>query len=190
MSDFLDRFSMDCLSDLRDAVRSGTAENHVELAAGVYMSWDAEDAEVDVTYQSPDWAALSVDYTVTGRPRWLSINLVFAKGQLDAGDVLGLVIEGYAREGIALPLRLRSMVDGENYDCDWGDTVELLPENGVSVALQTLETGIVGREGYHTLIIGLPLRDMALTIRNIRVFRVLGVQGLRSAPRTLSSFAV
>ncbi|GAB4264908.1 MAG: hypothetical protein Kow0013_12600 [Pararhodobacter sp.] len=191
MSDFLDAFSEQTLHGLRTAVLSGVAENNREIFPGLYLSWDPEEMETAPRYESPDWATLSVAYTAKAAARWVSLNLVLADGRLDAGDVLGLVIEGYASENRSFPIRLRSKFDGVTADCDWTDSIELTIENGSSVALRTLEPKdeVVGKDGYHTLLIGLPPTEFSFTIRNMRLFRMPGSLGMRSEPETLSSFA-
>lgn len=192
MTDFLDTFALNNLSELRNATLSGTAENNATIVPGVYLSWDDENTGVKIGYDSPEWAALSLDYTLSAPPRWLSLNLALAGGRFEAGDVIVLVVEGYAEKSASIGLQLRSDIEGEIYDCDWDDTIELHSENDVAVALRTLEVvdGVVGRDGYHTLILSLPTEDRTLTLRNLRLFRMPGSRGLRSTSETLSSMAV
>jgi hypothetical protein len=191
MTDFLDEFSLRQLGALRSAEMSGEAVNDAEIVPGVYLSWDAEEASVTVRYESPDWAALSLVCQVTGRPRWQSLNLALGEGWFVPGDVIGVVVEGYAEGTLSLSVRMRTRSGGDVLDCEWEDALTLEPTNGVAVALRTLEAvdGCVSRDGYHTLILGLP-GACALTLREIRVFRIPGSAGLRSVPETLSSFAV
>jgi len=192
MSDFLDAFSRTNLSDLRRSVSSGTAENNAEIVSGVYLSWDDEDTGVAIEYDSPDWASLTLDYKVPSAPRWLSLNLDLARGTIAVGDTIGLVVEGYAPQTVSIKPRLRSGIDGEIYDSNWDETIELHPANDVAVALRTFTVidGIGDLEGYHTLVLDLPGTDSALTIRNMRLFCLPSGCDLPKEPETLSSFAV
>lgn len=191
MSDFLETFSIKNLGVLRTTVASGAVENNDEIVPGIYLSWDEEDTEIAIAYESPDWAALSLDYTVKGAPRWLSLNLALADGRFEVGDVIGLIVEGYAAESRSITLRLRSKIEDETFDASWEETIDLHPDNGVSAALRTIEPfdGIGGREGYHTLVFGLPAKSGSMTIRAMRVFLMPGSRGLRSDSGTLSSAA-
>lgn len=185
MSDFLEAFSIVNLGALRTGVASGAAENNAEIVPGVYLSWDEEGTGIEIIYDSPDWAALSLDFKVTGTPRWLSLNLALAEGRFEAGDVIGLVVEGYAAENRSITMRLRSKVRDEMIDTRWEDAIDLHPGNGVSAALRTIEPGdgISGQDGYHTLVLGLPPASGSMTIRNMRVFLVPGSRGLHSDSR-------
>ena len=180
MSDFLETFSIVNLGALRAEVSSGAAENNEEIVPGVYLSWDEDETQIDIIYDSPDWASLSLDYTVQGTPRWLSLNLALGEGQFEPGDVIGLVLEGYAAGKLIIPVRLRSSIEGETFDTVCDDTIAIYPNNGVSTVLMTIEYGnsVAGREGYHTLMLGLPAGRAAMTLRNMRVFRMPGSRGL------------
>lgn len=192
MDDFLDRFSQTNLGFLRSSERSGKAENNTEIAPGIYLSWDAEGTGLAVEYESPDWAALSLAYQMSAAPGWFSLNLALAEGLISEGDVLGLVVEGYSAQSASISLRLRSAIEGETFDSDWNDAISLHPSNDVTVALRSFAVvdGMVGREGYHTLIMNLPRENGTLTIRNMRLFRMPGSRELRRDPETLASFAV
>lgn len=192
MDDFLERFSQTNLGFLRSSERSGMAENNTEIVPGIYLSWDAEETGLTVEYNSPGWAALTLSYQRSAAPRWFSLNLALAEGLIAEGDVLGLVVEGYSAQSASISLRLRSMIEGETFDSDWSDTINLHPSNDVAVALRSFAVvdGLVGREGYHTLIMSLPRENGSLTIRNMRLFRMPGSRELRRDPETLASFAV
>ncbi len=183
MSDFVDAFSSDTLDVLRREIRSGTPANGETILPGAYLGWDAEQGEVALSYDSPSWAALSLDYSVTGTPGWLSLSLVLGDGLFEPGDTLGLAVEGYADADCALVPLLRSSIGDESIDTDWSDRIELTTVNDVSVALCRFEdtaeeTGsVTGRSGFHTLILGLPTQGAAITLRNLRLFRT-------PAPRT------
>lgn len=191
MSDFLDSFSQTQLNQLRNTVSSGTAENNKELSPGVYLSWD-DDADMSIAYDSPDWAALALTTRISSKPRWQSLNLVLATGVLRAGDTLGLVVEGYADVQTPLKITTRSAINGTQIDCHWDDQITLHPMNNVAIALHRYEMldGVVDSEGYHTLMIDLPPQSSAMTLRNIRLFRLPHSRELLTDAETLSSFAV
>lgn len=191
MSDFLDSFSQTQLNQLRHSVLSGTAENNKELSPGVYLSWDDE-TDMSIMYDSPDWAALSLTTDIKSKPRWQSLNLVLATGVLRSGDTLGLVVEGYADTKTSLNIATRSAIDGTEVDCRWEDQITLHPMNNVSIAVQRYDMldGVVDREAYHTLMIDLPPQSTAMTLRNIRLFRLPHSRELLTDVETLSSFAV
>lgn len=192
MGDFVETFTQEALAELRRATSSGVAQNDAPIVPGVYLSWDAEGTGLSIDYTSPDWACLSLDYSLTADPRWFSLNLALADGVLEVGDTLGLVVEGYARQSASIRPRLRTQIGTETVDMDWNDTIDLAPSNTVSVALHTVQAsdGMADREGYHTLILTLPARDTALTFRNMSLFRVPVGREIQSKATTLSSFAV
>ena len=192
MSDFFDTFYLEKICPLRATTCSGDAENNAAFRSGFSVSWDDDESDIRISYDSPEWAALSLDWTATGSPRWLSLNLSLGDGIIDEGDILALVFEGYADTSLALSLTLRSKIDENVFDVKWEDAVEMHPENGISTVLHRIEAGeqIVGRLGYHTLILSLPRQDNALTLRNLRTFRIPASKGLCRAPETQLSLAV
>lgn len=192
MADFFDTFYLEKICALRAATSSGKVENNVHLSSGFYVSWDEEESDAQINYDSPDWAMLTLDWDVSGTPRWFSLNLSLGEGILDSGDIIALVSEGYADTSLALSLTLRSKIEDEVFDVDWDDAVELHPENGINTVLRRIEIGdqIGGRSAYHTLILTLPAQNNAVTLRNLRTFRIPASKGLRCVPETLSSLAV
>jgi len=191
MADHQDSLSFHSIDALRAAVCAGQAANDTQFADGVYFSWDTEGGDAQIAYESPDWAVLSVDWRVTGSPTWLSLNVSMGGGVLNDGDVIVLTAEGYADSPVSLPVVLRCDIAGEMLDVGLEDALEFNPVNGVCTAMRTIDPvdGIGGKHGFHTLIMHLPMQDMTMTLRNLRLSIVPAAQGLRSSPVTLSSLA-
>jgi hypothetical protein len=189
MPDFFETFSINNLGALRRQVWFGAAENDAEIAFGVYLSWDPTETQVSMDVESPDWAALRCGYSVSGTPRWLSLNLALGTGKFEPNDIIGVTVEGYADDSRSLGIWLRSRIDDEMIDTSWGEAINLRASNDVSVALHRFEPldAVVGREGFHTLVMALPPTKAELTLRDIRLFRVSTADMIPDAARDLDA---
>lgn len=183
---------------LRDKAAAGLParlDNCAPLVDGFYFSWDAEQAQVELSLHRPtrqgDAPLFELRARVSGEPRWLSMNISLDTHRFAAGDVIALVGALHCPEAESLPAYIRSRANGE--DCDT-PLAEPLRGNGAAVAtaLHTIEPAdnLLINDAFHTLIVPLPQRDFTLVLNDLRLFVLPAAAGLRSQPQTLASFAV
>lgn len=132
---------------------------------------------------------------ITGKPRWWTLNVALEQARFAAGDVLGLVaeIEGPGGQQIEALVRSRR-IDAEG-NRDIGDTpikepLALTGRRSLSVLLHRVARGqrMAGTEAFHTLILRLPLVDIAeLTVFDLQIFQLPEGAGVPEA-KTLASF--
>jgi hypothetical protein len=192
MTDCCDIFTLERVAELEALSFSGPAENGGRIVPGIYLSWDGDCPKVELALDSKPGTLLEFDATIEGFPRWFSLNLELGAGLFAVGDILGLVVEGSAQRGAALPVFLRSVIDGDLVDTDCPQPLDLPAQTGIASMFHTFSAhdAISGRSAFHTLVLGLPKVGGQFALRSLRVFRVAADRGLRSTPEPLSAFAV
>ncbi|MFN3954293.1 MAG: hypothetical protein ACK4LQ_07540 [Pararhodobacter sp.] len=189
------------MEQLRDKVATGLPtrlDNCAPLVDGFYFSWDAQQAQVDLSLHRPAREAgaqtaplFELRTRVSGEPRWLSMNISLGSHRFASGDVIALIGALHCPEAETLPAFIRTRANGEDSDTT---LFEPLRGKGASVttALHTVEPAdnLVIDDAFHTLIVPLPRRDFTLVLNDLRLFVLPAAAGLRSQPQTLASFAV
>jgi len=177
-SDFL---AADAIAALRAGPLPEKAENNTPIVPGVYFSWDAEKSDVALSLESGEAGLLHVSASISGAPRWCSLNIGLGPRGFAAGAVLALVADLAGCDGQTLDMLIRSTRDGEVKDTSFqdaliGGSVDMpLPQ----VALHTIEAGdaVVGAPAPHVLAIRMPKTSFELTLADLRTY-----QAKRRAP--------
>lgn len=190
MSHSLEIFTAHCVSELRQKTLGGQVVNNAHLAEGIYFSWDDDNARIALDMSSGPQELLSVKGTVEGAPQWFSLNITLGQDRLQAGDVLGLVIEAETATRLTgMPFLRSAWPDGGYVDTLLQDHLDLAAGHHVQVLLHTVkaEEALTG-DAFLTLVLPLPAANIELSLRDIRLFVVEAKRGLRSIPQTVSDF--
>jgi len=183
-------FTADAIATLRDAQFEQTAENNTHLSPEVYLSWDEEGNTVELTTVSETNALLSLKASVTGTPKWFSLNIGLGRGSFAAGDVIGLVVETETQTPFeATPFVRTAVADSQHADTPALDTLAFEDGRQVITLLHTVgPDSALTTDAFHTLVIPLPGQDFQLDICDMRLFVIDADRALRTTPETLSSF--
>lgn len=151
---------------------SGKLGADERIVPGVHPTWDGQEGTVALSYQSGGDNLLRLDATVTGWPRWLTLNLDLGVGAFEAGDVIGLVAEVAGDRTYDLDMFIRSDSDQGAVDTELREPLRVTPEPCIAAALHSVAASddMSGRERFHMLGIRLPKQDFRLDVRALRVF--------------------
>lgn len=170
---------------------SGPVQCNHHLVPEIYLSWDEAKGDIQVEATSDDSCALQFSARVGAPSGWFTLNLPLGGGHFETGDVLGVILDARAGQGIECSAFLRSRQDSEAHDTDMLDPLMIGPERGVHVLMHTVSPacGLPLADRFHTLILRLPQTDFDLTLYDFRVFVLPAARGLASRGPTLSSVA-
>lgn len=191
MSHSLEVFTASCIADLRQATLNGMAVNNAPLAEGIYFSWDDEHANIALTLEATQQELFSAKGTVEGTPEWFSLNITLGQDRLEAGDVLGVVIEAETAAKLTGDPFVRSAwPDGGYVDTEMQDTLDLAAGHHIQVLLHTVKADeALTSDAYLTLVLPLPHTDIEVSIKDIRIFVIEANRGFRSVSPTVSDFS-
>ena len=176
--------------------------NGTPLVDGFYFSWDKEEAQVDLTLERPAGdkqarlagqpAMARFRARVSGKPRWLSLNVSLDTQDFAAGDVLALVGALHCPEAESLPAFLRSDAGGAQGDTPFSEPLRCAGAAGIGVSLHTVQPAdkLLAPGAFHTLIVPLPPHDFTLLLGDLRFITLPASAGLRSQPPSLASYAL
>ena len=188
MSHPIETFTSKAIFECRQAVFGCTVENNAHLSPEIYVSWDDQKGEVNLTADSAENMLLHLDATVAKDPRWFSLNIGMGRQGLNAGDVLGVVLETECNHAFnSVPFCRTALEDGHG-DTYWQDGLNLEAGRQISTLLHTIEPGdALEKSVFHTLVIPLHHEDFSLTLRDMRLFVLDAARGLRSTPLQAAS---
>lgn len=189
MTSGFEDFTINFLRALASFDETRALENNREMIPSVYLSWDAEQATLEGDLAPAAAGGLTLNARVDGKPRWVTLNLALGTETLNAGDVVGLVLEAQANVPLQIPVFLRAATKGGEGDIGWSEPVECQTEPGLTLAFAEIPawSPFGGSEAYYTLVLPLLAPDLTLTISGLRVFVVRAERGLRLAAPTLAN---
>lgn len=172
------------LAQVQGQTYQGPASTTTPLVEGIYFSWDNEKEVVALEVQSPPGQLCHITGRISGTPGWLTLNIALGVLDFAPGDTFGIVANV---SGAPCTPYLRSRHGETLLDTELQDGMS----EGAQPLLRTFDAhdGAIGRGGFHTLVLPLPLQDFAWTLHDMAIFALPASTGLRSAPLTLSSFA-
>ena len=172
------------LVQLQGQTYEGPASTTTPLVEGIYFSWDDEMGAVALEVQSPPGQLCHITGRISGTPAWLTLNIALGVLDFAPGDTFGVVT---SLAGAPCAPYLRSLHGETLLDTELQDNMS----EGAQPLLRTFDVhdGVIGRAGFHTLVLPLPRQDFTWTIHDMAIFMLPASTGLRSAPLTLSSFA-
>lgn len=179
------------ISELRGATFDESAENNAHIAPDLYLSWDDEQAEIDLKIASDAATLLSIKGTVANTPRWFSLNIGLGNGALKPGDVLGVVVELESPTAMdSVPFIRTAWREGGYGDTYLADRISVSEGRQVVTLLHTASAeDALCNEAFHTLVVPLPSVDFDLTLIDMRLFVIGAERGLRSTHVQMSSFS-
>jgi hypothetical protein len=169
---FAELFTANAISILRNAEISEPAATGAHLVPDIYLSWDKEAGDVDITLTSIPGLLLNLSAKVAGTPGWLSLNLSLGRCSFQPGEVLGIVVELEGCANQSFPMLIRSNRDGTLSNTYIDDILKGSEDRAVCTLLHKISahSGMTDSEAYHTLIIPLPRKDFQLSLRDMRLF--------------------
>lgn len=185
-------FTSNALSILRNTQLTQDIENDVHFVPDVYFSWDSDHGKTALSFKSVPGQLGTIWARVSGGPEWLSLNLSLGECTFAKGDVIGLVTELEGCDTQRFAPFIRTMRDGEIEDTFLQEGFTGSEDRAVQTALHTLEgyDPMIGRTGFHTLVIPLPRKDFQLQLRDLRLFVIPAARGINTRAGTLGSLAV
>jgi len=177
------------VAELRGAVFDKAAENNAHMTPDVYLSWDEEEADIALETASGANMLLAVKGSVSGTPRWFSLNVGLGRGELQAGDVLGIVLELETPAALeSVPFIRTAWRKGGYADTHLVDTIAVAPGRQVVTLLHTVDADdALCNDVFHTLVLPLPSADFDLSLQDMRLFVIAADRGLRTTPAQMSS---
>lgn len=191
MSHPCETFANGVLEALRALEAAGQAESDMRIAEGFHPSWSADEGEVTFGFEARADNLVRLDVKVATPPRWLTQNIDLGVGAFEAGDVFGIVAEIAGDAGHGLEMFIRSDVEAGTVDTELDEPLPVPTGRGVVSALHTVRAGdpILSASRFHMLGLRLPMRDLQLDIRDMRIFVVPAARGLRSDIANLTTAA-
>ncbi|PYG26315.1 hypothetical protein [Pelagimonas varians] len=161
--------------------------SEVTLASGVYFSWDADGGDVTLDLLPKQDVLFAAKVTVQRKPGWLSFNLSLREGSLEAGDILGLVLDFEGCAGETLPLFIRSARSSGMNDTYLQEPLQGQSSRAVQTLLHTVhgDSALCGPSGFHTLVFNLPMRDFDFVLHDLRLFVLPAARCLDLGPPRL-----
>lgn len=170
---------------------AGEAKNNRPFVSGVDPSWDDKDGTVTLSYRTEPENLLRLDARVTGRPRWITLNLDLGCGAFEAGDMIGIVAEVDGDADRDLEMFIRSATEHGDVDTELSERLSVSAAGGVVAALHIVGSGdsVADDSRFHRLGIRLPQQDFRLAIRSARVFVRPAADGPATGTMTLAGAA-
>lgn len=181
----------DALSVVRNSTFSGHTSESLRLASDLHCDLSGEDGEAVVSYSSEPGSLVTLDCKVRGNMYWIGLRLELGEGTFEPGDVLGVTLQGSAIRDCTLGVILHMVQDGVAAPTTFADKLHLSPRESVMTALHTLSAldPACSGAGPCSLVLGLPMEDFRITLRDLHFFVLPAEQGLRSEPMQLSSIS-
>lgn len=176
---------------LRDAQDLEPLFNNHHVSAQVYFSWDDEEAEITATATTEVGRLLDATLEISGKPRWLTLNIGLGQGTFEVGDQIVILAEMAGDASTPVTFSILSAQGGAPEDTVLDTPVDLMPKGRVHSIIHSVsdEDVMAGDEAYHTLVLRLPKTSHHLRINDLS-FRILPrARGLRAASRRLADFA-
>ncbi|KPQ05534.1 MAG: hypothetical protein HLUCCA12_14775 [Rhodobacteraceae bacterium HLUCCA12] len=177
------------------ALRSAAfSEEHSEsccLADALFLDLDPDEGKARLSCRSEPGMIAALDARVEGAPRWLVARIDLGPGTFRAGDVLALTLQASAERDCALEITLRTLQAEGPADLRFVERPALTSQQNVVTVMHTI-TGtdaICGDAQFASLLLNLPKQDFRITLHDMHFFVLPAERGLRSEPRSLSSFA-
>jgi hypothetical protein len=144
------------------------------IVPGCWLAADTRQGEVTAALEPAPDALMRLDIRVVRPGRWLSLNFALDRTPLAAGDVLGLAADLAAEAELPLGVTIRSGQDGTEQDTSFPDRLVAAPDRRLGVALMTVapSMALTRPPQWRNLMLRLPMRDMRLTIGDLRLFLV------------------
>ena len=148
----------------------------------VFLAWDAQGGRIEVEDLDTEGALLDLRIRTGGEPAWFSLGIGLGTGALQEGDVLVVALAIRSEAELSLPMFLRARpAGGKALDTPLADPLEPRPDTGHALVLHRIGQHDQGpkMQGYHSLNLRLPARDMRLTLRGLSCSvlpAILGVQ--------------
>lgn len=179
-----------CLAGLRAAPKPIRAEPGKPVAPQVYLSWDAEQAQVALDVADDPGTLLTMSAEITGTPRWITLSIALGTAEFVVGEVLGLAVR--AEGALVLAPFLRSRRGETMQDTGFGESLSLGMGAQPGVLLHKLTGGdpMVGPAQFHTLILPLPKHSFRLRLLDLRLFVLPAALGAEPDLPRLGSFAL
>ena len=150
-------------------------ENNVRLAPEFYFSWDTAQSEVSIKATPCPPGLIQLSVTISGSPRWLSMNIGLGNCDFEPGAVLGVVMAGRCGKALEFKVFVRSVsAKTKEADTVLASPLRLGPDQPVAVTLHTVEPEdpLATGERYHTLFLTLPRQSFDFDLVGLRVFAI------------------
>lgn len=159
------------LEHLRYMQATGPVSPEEHLLSGVYFSADLSQSDVKITLQTSEKSLLNAAIDVIGTPQWLSLNIELGEGSFAVEETVGLLAETQADTPFTVWPFIRSFHAGVKYDTSFSESLPFNTTQTVTTLLHQLASGdpLADGTGYHTLVLPLPTRSSAFTLRHMRV---------------------
>lgn len=180
------------INALRAAKVTGAFDPAAHLSPQVYFSADFSQGGVEITLPPLPDGLLKAVISVAGQPEWLALNIGLGTGSFRAGDTLGIVADLRGTDAFRIQPFIRSDCDGTQCDTTLVEDFTVGGDRGISTLLHpiTAEDPITCGTAFHTLILPLPKRDIAVELYDLRLFHIDAATGLRARAVTLGGLAV
>ncbi|WP_218128998.1 hypothetical protein [Ruegeria marina] len=164
--------------------------NDAPLVDGIYLSWDQEEGDVQVSLPPSGDDLLHISARVGGQPRWLCLNIALGETAFEPGAVFGVVAGLQGCAGETLRMFVRTSREGETTDTPLSEEIAGSREATVQVTMHrlTASEGLVGAPGFHTLVVDLPFHDFDLVLHDMHLFVLQSGKALGVMPTTLGNF--
>lgn len=168
------------LEHLRHMQATGPIVPGEHLLPGVYFSADLSQSDVKITLQDAENCLLQATTEVTGTPQWLSLNIELGEGSFAIVETVGLLADTQAEDTFTIWPFIRSFRAGIEYDTPFGEALRFDATPTVTTLLHQLASGdpLADGAGYHTLVLPLPARSCAFTLRDMRVVHSQAIEAV------------
>lgn len=172
-------FTANAISILRHLDLAQPLKSGEHFVPDIYLSWDTEDCDVDITMKSVSGQMMRLWGKVEGTPRWLSLNISLGETTFKPGDVFGVVVEYEGCAGYDFMPFIRSSREGVITDATLQDHFSGSEDRSIATLLHTVkpDSDLIGPSAYRTLIIPLPRVDFTFNLRDLRSFVVPAARG-------------
>jgi len=159
----------------------------------VFLGWDAQGGRIEVDDLDTDGALLDLRIRAGGEPAWFGLGVGLGTGALQEGDVLALALAIRSDAELSLPMFLRARpAGGKVHDTPLADPLQPRPDTGHALVLHCIGQQDQGpkMQGYHSLNLRLPARDMRLTLLGLSCSVLPASLGVRTRqPDMADAFA-
>lgn len=161
--------ALDALSRLEG---KGAILTEQRIVEGVHPSWDTEEGSVTFSYTSDRETLLSIETSVTGTPRWLTLNLDLGVGRFDPGDIIGLIADIEADTAHTCEMFIRTTTQQGHVYTAFRESLNMAAERRTVTALHPVwnTDRLAGAENFHILGIMLPKTNLRLSLHHLCPF--------------------